>query len=807
MYSLWQDIRLAFRMLAKSPGITLAAILAFGMGIGANTAVFSVSNAFLRHPISFPEADRIVMVLGRAPGQTEGWSEISPGDFQDWRTQSHSFESLAAYDWADINLTGVGEPVRLQGFRVSSNFFDVLHAQPILGRGFIKGEDERGQDRVAVLSAALWRRQFASSPTIVGRVIQVNGVPTQIVGVMNNKVRFPESAEIWVPLALTPEEKAMRTDRYVAPVGRLAAGISLEQAHAEMDAIQGRLETLYPETEKGWGVQCMTISDFIAGPGKSYCIMSLVAVGFLLLIACTNVTNLLIARSAARQNEFAIRLALGASRLRLIRQVLVESVLLAAAGTLAGLLLGSWWISLFRGAMPPEVERFIPTWDQVHLDSGTFLYTLAVALAAGILSGLFPAVRGFGGRLQETLREAGRGGDASVSRVRFRGALLVAQVALSLVLLVGAALMAKGLQTLFALNFKFDPDSVLTFQVALSNQKYATPEQRTAFFNSLTDRLNHTAGIAGAVAAHQLPFTGGDTEPFSIEGQPLQPGEFHAADFNHISTAFFQLLHIRVREGREFSERDSADAPRVAIVSEKFAKRFWPESSPLGHRIKPGNESSKEPWVTIVGVVPEVMYNPWLHEPPPTIYFPLAQRPLAYTYVAVRTNGDPRALIPAMRSAVSGIDVDQPIFDVLPLNRVISNEILGLSYAAVLLGVVGIMALGLSAVGVSGVMAHSVSQRVHEIGVRMALGANPRDVLLLIVGQGLKLLGLGVCIGLPLAFALARLLSSLLFGVESSDSLSFLGGALLLTAAVLLACYLPARQAMRVDPMVALRYE
>lgn len=807
MHSLWRDIRIGFRVLAKSPAITFAAILALGIGIGANTAMFSVANAFLRNPISFPDVDRIVMVLGQAPGQTEGWSEISPADFQDWRTQNHSFESLAAYDWTDINLTGIGEPVRLQGFRVSSNFFDVLRAAPILGRGFVRGEDEYGRSRVAVLSAALWRRQFGSDPNVVGRVVQLNGVPSQIVGVMNDKVRFPESAELWVPLALSPAEKASRTERYFAPVARLAPGISLKQARAEINTIQQRLQVAYPETEKGWGVQCMTLSDFVAGPGKGYTIMSLFAAGFLLLIACTNVTNLLIARGAARQNEFAIRAALGASRLRIIRQVLIESALLAAGGTVAGLLLGSWWISLIRGAMPPEVERYIPAWDQVHLDRAVFLYTLAAALAAGILAGLFPALYGSAGRLQETLREAGRGMGSSLFRVRFRSALLVAQVALSLVLMVGAALMAKGVQTLFALNFKFDPGSVLTFQVALPYHQYTSPQQHAAFFDALTETLHHTPGVRAVAVAHQVPFAGGDSRPFSVEGQPLQPGEFRAADFNNIGPAYFQLLHVPVLEGREFSNQDSADAARVAIVSEKFAKLYWPGSSAVGHRIKSGDDSSKESWCTIVGVVPEVTYNPWIHEPPPAIYFPFRQQPLAYAYVAVRTNGAPKATVPAIRAAVSSIDPNQPIFDVFTLDRVISNQILGLSFVAVLMGVIGLMALGLSAVGVSGVMAHSVTQRVHEIGVRMALGAKPADVLRLFISHGLKLLLLGIAIGLPLAFALARLLTSFLFGVQSSDFLSFFGGALILTMVVSLACYLPARRATRVDPMVALRYE
>ena len=808
MRSMWQDVRFGLRMLGKSPGITLTAILAFGIGIGATATMISVADIYLRNPITFPEVSRIVMVLGRAPGQTEGWNSISPADFQDWRAQNHSFESLAAYDWADVNLTGVGEPVKVQGFRVSANFFDVLRATPRLGRGFATGEDEPGREHVVVLSASLWRRQFGSDPNVVGRTIRLDGTPAQIVGVMNDKVRFPQSVDIWIPLALSAAAKNLRNIRYVVALGRLKPGITIEQARAEMLTIQHRLENSFPESERGWSVQCMTLGDFVAGPGKGYSVMLLFSVGFLLLIACTNVANLLLARSAGRQNEFAIRVALGAGRVRLTRQVLAESVLLAMGGTVAGLVLGSWWISLIRGAMPPEVERYIPAWDQVRLDARTFLYTFGIALAAGVLAGLFPAMYASTANvLHASLKEAGRGGGPGVSRMRLRSALVVVQVALSLVLLVGAALVSKGVQTLFGLNFKFNPESVLTFRIALPDYKYATPQQRAAFFQSLTERLNQTPGVQDSSGSIGIPFLDYNSGTFSLENRPLQPGEFLTADINNVDPGYFRLLRVPILEGRGFSDQDSADAAPVAIVSEKLAKRFWPGGGALEHRIKLGDVKSKEPWARIVGVVPEITYNPWVHEPPPAIYFPMRQRPAASVYVQVRTDSDPKAFIPLIRSAVSAIDPDQPVFDVFSLQHVISNQILGLSYVAVLMAVTGLMALGLSAVGVSGVMAYSVAQRVHEIGVRMALGAKPGDVLRLFIKYGLKLLLIGICIGLPLSIALARLLSSLLFGVQSTDFVSFFGGAMLLLVVVFVACYIPARQATRVDPMVALRYE
>ena len=808
MRSIWQDIRFGLRMLIKSPGITLTAILAFAVGIGATAAMISVADIYLRNPITFPEVDRIVMVLGRAPGQTEGWSSISPADFEDWRAQNHSFESLAAYNWADVNLTDVGEPVKVQGFRVSANFFDVLRATPRLGRGFASGEDEPGREHVAVLSAGLWRRQFGSDPNVVGRTVRLDGTPVQVVGVMNDKVRFPQGVDIWIPLALSPEARSVRNVRYLVPIGRLKTGVTLEQARAEMLTVQQRLENSFPESEKSWSVQCMTLGDFVAGPGKGYSTMLLFSVGFLLLIACANVANLLLARGAGRQNEFAIRVALGASRVRLTRQVLVESVLLALGGAAAGLVLGSWWISLIHGGMPPEVERYIPAWDQVRLDARTFLCSFAIALTAGVLAGLLPAVYASGGSfLNASLKEAGRGGGAGVSRMRLRSALIVVQVALSLVLLVGAALISKGVQTLFGLNFKFNPDSVLTFRVALPDYKYATPQQRAAFLQGLTERLNQTPGVQDSSASIGIPFLGYSSGTFSLENRPSQPGEFNTANLNNVDPGYFRLLRVPILEGRGFSDQDSADAAPVAIVSEKLAKRFWPGGGALEHRIRLGDAKSKEPWARIVGVVPEITYNPWVHEPPPAIYFPMRQRPASNVYVQVRTENDPKGFIPMVRSAVSAIDPDQPVFDLFSLQHVISNQILGLSYVAVLLGVTGLMALGLAAVGVSGVVAYSVAQRMHEIGVRMALGATPRKVLFLFVVHAAKLMTAGILIGLPMAFAFARLLSSLLFGVRSNDFVSFFGGALVLTAVVLLACYLPARQATRVDPVVALRYE
>jgi putative ABC transport system permease protein len=807
MDSLLQDVRFAVRLLKKSPGFTAVAMFTLALGIGANTATYSVSNTYLRNPASLPQADRLFMLMDLAPGETEDWSEVSPADFLDWRAQSRSFESLAAFEWDDLNLTGVGDPIKVQGYRTTANFFDTLRVTPLLGRAFFPNEDQPGQDREVVLSAGLWRRQFASDPNVVGRTIKLDGIPAQIVGVMKDDLRFPINAELWIPMAFTPQEKTQRTSHSLLPIGRLRPGVTAEHARAEMGTIQNRLQLQFPEQEKGWSVQVMQVGEYVAQQGRGYMILLLCAVAFVLLIACTNVMNLLFARSTERQSEYAIRLALGATRTRLIRQALVESILLAMGGLVAGLLLGSWWISLIRAGMPPEVARYIPSWDRVRLDGGVFLYTFAVAAAAGFMAGLLPAFFGSTANPNDALKESGRGQGLSVSRTRLRNSFVVVEIALSLVLLVGAALMSRGVQILFALNLKFQPQSVFVFQVTLPASRYATPHQRDAFFENLTDRLSHSSGIQSCSVSSQVPFSGEASDLFSLEHRPQQPGEFQNANYVRVSPEFFRLFHISMIQGRDFTASDSADAPPVAIISGSLAKRFWPADDPLGHRIKLGDDSSTEPWATIVGVVPDVTYNPYRRDAPLAIYFPARQHDIPGAYVAIRSDLDSKALIPIVRAALSSVDPEQPMYDAMSFAHLISNQVLGLSYVAALMSVTGLIALVLSAVGTAGVMAFSVAQRSHETGIRLALGARPTDILLMFLRHGLKLLALGVAIGLPLSIGLAKLLASLLHGVRSDDLLSFLAGALLLNLAVVLACYIPARRASQSDPIIALRYE
>jgi putative ABC transport system permease protein len=808
MHSFFQDVRYGLRMLAKNPGVTLVAIFTLGLGIGANTAAFSLSNTFLRKPVSFPEADRLVMVLNRAPGQQgEDWSSVSPADFQEWKKEARSFAALAGYEWRDANITGAGEPIKVQGFRVTPDFFDVLGIRAALGRGFVAGEDVPGQDARVILSHGVWTRQFASDARIVGKTVKLDGRPCEVVGVMKQELNFPATADIWIPMAFSPDEKQDRKSHNVYPVARLKPGVTLKQAQAEMNTIQQRLIPLYASAETGWGVTVQDLGAFVAGYGRSYMLLMLGAVAFVLLIACANVTNLLLVRSTARQNELAIRRALGGSRARVIRQLLIESLLLGLGGSVAGLLLGAWGIALLRGNMPPEVSRYIPGWNQVVLDREVFLYTLGVACAAGIIAGLVPAFQGSDSDSSEILRAGQRAG-SSRSHARLRNAFIVAEISLSLVLLVGAVLMSKGVRALFASNFKSDPQSVLTMRVSLPESKYATSLQRGVFYDRFLARIRELHEVDSATVAGVIPYGYSDDTPaFSIEGQPKQLGELRTAERNSIGPDYFRLMHIGLMEGREFNDSDAADSPRVAIVSESLARRYWPGVSAIGRRLKIGEDEAKDPWATVVGVVADIDYSPWERDLVRAIYFPYRQDPQVSSYVAIRTSADFRSVISAVKANLSSVDPDQPIYDVLPYDRVISDQILGLAYVAVVMGVLGLMALVMSAIGVSGVMAYSVTQRIQEIGLRMALGARPRDVLRLFLGGGLKLLAIGTAIGLPAAFALARLLSSLLYGVRAADFFSYASGAIVLAVVVVLGCYIPARRATRVDPMRALRYE
>jgi putative ABC transport system permease protein len=809
MADIIQDLRYGLRVILKSPGFTALAVIALALGIGANTAVFSVAIAFLRKPIALPNLDRLAMVLSLPPQETVIWSPVSPADYLDWKAQSRSFEEIAVWKYADVNMTGTGEPEKLVGGFVSANFFHVIGVMPATGRPFLREEEQVGHDQEAILSNGLWQRRFASDPAIVGKTMLLDGKKYDIVGVAGSELTFPVGVQIWLPLALKPEEESLRSSRYLMPTVRVKPGVSLTDVRAEISTIEARISKQFPQTDSNWSVKVLPLGTFVSGEqSNQYCLLLIGAVIFVMLIACANVANLLLARAASRHKEIAVRQAMGAGRFRIIRQLLTESLLLAILGAILGLFLGQIGIGLLRYYMPPDVEKYLPMWKHVQLESDVFWYTVAVALLAGIISGLAPAFQTSRSEIHEALKEAGRGNSEGRDRQRLRTIFVVSEVALSLILLVGAGLMSKGVRSLLVVNKNLEPQSILTMHVSLPESQYKTDQQRAAFFDQALQKLKTIPGVQAAVTVTEVPYGGEEVDNVvTIQGRPARPGEFRSANIENVDPDYFYALHIPLRAGRLLQVSDSLDQPLVAVVSQSFAQRIFSGEDPIGKFVKIGPDEPKSPWVKIVGIVGDIKYGVYENQTAPPIYLSYRQAPVAYTYLAIRTERDPTAFATAVRSEIATIDPDLPVSEFFTLQRVFSDQVLGLSYVAVMLTVMGVVALVLASVGVYGVMAYSVAERTQEIGVRVAIGAQPRDVLRLVLSRGIMITSVGLLIGLPLAWALAQLMASLLYGVSAGDVTTFAGITLLMCGITLLACYVPTRKAMNVDPIIALRYE
>ena len=804
-----QDLRYAFRMLIKSKGYTAVAVLALALGIGANTAIFSVADAFLLKPVALPNLENLAVLMERAPHQTANWTSVSPANYLDWQRQSRSFAALSPYEWDDANLTGAGEPERIMIARAAANFFAALGAKPMLGRVFLPQDERSSQNQTVVLSYGLWQRRYGADRAIVGQTIKLDGLSRTVIGVMDKKFNFPVSIEMWVPWTMDPQESQVRGRHYLEVLARLNPGVSIRQASAEMTGISRRMAQQYPETNRGWDAQVIPIKYFVTGDlTYRYTLMLMAAVGFVLLIACANVANLQFARGAARQREFAVRTALGANRWRVVRQLLTESIALSLAGAAVGLALAEWGVELILSYMPADIARFIAGWYEIGLDARAFAFALGLAVLSGIVSGLAPAIQSSRPDLNETLKESGRGTSAGRSRQRVRSVLVVSELALALVLLIGAGLMVTGVKSLLAVRQPYDPQHVLSIQVNLAESKYKDRQTRAAFYGRVLEQLRSVPEIEAAAMVRSLPYGEGHRiVQLAIEGVPVEKGEYRSAQSETVSADYFSLMRIPLREGRMLGERDGAESLPVAVVSERMARRYWPGASALGRRIKAGAADSDQPWLTIVGVVGEIQYD-WLdREPPPVLYRSYRQAAEGWTTLAVRTHGDPMRVVTAVRSQVAKVDPDQPLAEIKTLDRVMTDAVLGLSYVAVTMTVLGVIALALSAIGVSGLMAYAVTERTHEIGVRMALGAQRDSVLRMLVGRGMLLAAIGLGIGLTGSIFIARLLSSLIFGVSATDWGTF-GGVLAAMAAVSLAAsYIPARRAAKLDPTVALRHE
>jgi putative ABC transport system permease protein len=812
MFTLWQDVRFGLRMLGKHRLATLVSIVALALGIGANTAMFSLAEAFLLHPAPFEYADRVVALVDSRPQQNIDMNSIAPATYFDWKKQAHSFDQLAAYAWDEVSLTGDGNPQKVQAFQVSANLFAMLGTRPQLGRTFAVDEEQPGKDQEIILGHALWQQRYASDPQIVGKNVKVDGKSYTVIGVMAKGFDFPLPAAAWVPLSIDAKERERRDNRWLWVLGRLKADVSFSEASAEMQTIARRQAEAYPDTNQGWQLRPMPLAQFMTGfLTRQYTILLMGAVGFVLLIACADVANVQFARMSGRSNEFAVRTALGGSRWRVMRQLLTESVLLSAGGAVLGLLMAQWEIQIILAHMPPDVARFIAGWKSISLDTNAFVFTLVIVVISGVLSGIAPSLLASRANLAEALKESGRGATVSRARGRLRSAFVVAEVSLALILLVGAGLLVKNFRGLLKVNESYAPQTLLTLNLTLPEVQYATPAQRLAFHDQILQRLSTLPSVQSAALVTHVPYSEGggiDTYTFSIEGRPPdRRGELRNAIVETTTPNYFGVMNIALRQGRLLRDTDGAGAPDVAVISESLAQRYFTGENPLGKHIKVGDMDSKRPWMTIVGVVNDVHYS-WINkEDIPTIYGPFRQAPPYYTTILLRTPGDPLQLVSAAREQIAAIDPDLPLYNIKPMDRVITESIVGIAYVAAMMAVLGAIALVLASVGVFGVMSYSVSERAHEIGVRMSLGAQTGDILRMVLRGGMLLTIAGLAIGLPVALLLARALAALLFGVEAADPFSFMVLPLLLVSVAALACYLPARRAARLDPLRALRYE
>ena len=806
MDSLRSDIQYALRSLTKRPGFTLIAVITLALGIGANTAIFSVIHALLLKPLHFPELDRVVSIWDEMPSRDIKHNEVTVANYLDWQAQSQSYDQLALHRWWSANLTGIDPPERIQGFLVTANFFDAVGIKPIMGRNFTAEENQPGKEAVAIITHSLWQRRFGGDPNIIGKTITVNGVVRTVIGVMPERFNYPKSAEVYGPLAMTPELMRSRGNHSYYVIGRLKHGVSVESAQAEMDSIAARLQQQYPETNTGWGAKVYPIVADIVQHYETALWVMMAAVGFVLLIACANVANLMLARASGRQKEIALRAALGASRWRIVRQLLTESVIVALAGGVVGILVGFWGIDALRAANPGDAAKFVEGWYQLGINFPVLAFTFGLSIFSGIVFGLLPALQVSKPNLNDSLKEGSR--NTSGSSHRMRSSLVVLEVAVSLVLLVGAGLLARSFLSLLRTDPGFDPRNVLTMNLVLPSAKYRDQPSRAAFYQDLVQRVKTTPGVQSAAVVNYIPLGGSNSsDSYLVEGEPEPaPGNEHVGRYRVSTPDYFQTMGISILRGRGFTEQDKAGAQRVIIVNETLARKHWPGQEAIGRRIRLDGPIDQNPWMEIVGVVKDVKHELDLAVTP-EYYLPHAQDSWNAMVLVARTTVDPASLAGSLRQQVWAIDKDQPVFDVKTMQEVRSVSVALYSFSSVMLAIFAGLALLLASIGIYGVMAFAVTQRTQEIGIRMALGARALDVLKLVVRHGMKLALLGIAIGLAGSWALTRFIKGLLVGVEATDMLTFTVVPLCLLVAAFIACYLPARRATKVDPLEALRYE
>ena len=805
--SIGQDIRYGLRILWKNPVFTAIAVVALALGIGANSAIFSVVNAILLRPLPYKNPEELVMIWENAAHLGFPKDTPPPANFLDWRQQGSVFNGMSAFAQQTFNLTGMGEPERLEGRRVSANLFDVLGVRAIVGRTFVPEEDQPGT-KVALLNESVWKRRFGGDPSVVGRIVNLNGQPYTIVGVLPHIVRLPGFGNwgdhVWVPLAFSSQEAAERGSHYLEVIARMKPGVTLAKAQAEMDTIAARLAQQYPNVNARRGAVVRSLHEEVVGNMKSALLVLLGAVAFVLLISCANVANLLLARAAARQKEIALRLAIGANRARLTQQLLVESVMLSLFGGIAGLGLAYLGLNVLTRFIPKNVAQA----DAITIDAKVLGFTFMVAVVTGLIFGLAPASQASHFNLTETLKEGGRDSSAGARGKRLRSSLVIAEVAISFILLIGAGLLINSFVHLRNLNPGFRADHLLALNVDLSEIKYPDTLHRTAFFDEVTRRVRALPGVESVAVAGNLPFTyNGDSMSIAVQGIPDPPiDQWPDVVYRAVGPGYFGTMGISLARGRDFTDQDTLEASPAVVVSEKMANYYWPNEDPIGKQLKPGGTNAPIPWRTVIGVVKDVRQNDFVAEPKMQMYLCYRQlKDLAANALVVRTSVDPLSIATSVRNAIWAVDKDQTVANIDSMEQIVARAVARQRFSTLLLAIFAGLALVLAAVGIYGVMSYSVAQQTREIGVRIALGASRADVLKMTVKQGLRLVGLGLFCGLIIAFVLTRVMASLLFGVSATDPLTFVSIALIQLAVALLASYIPALRATHVDPVVALR--
>jgi putative ABC transport system permease protein len=801
-----RDVQLGLRTLFASPAATAIVVLTLGLGIGANTAVFSMVDALVLRPFPIPDIDRLVMLWGTVPKQGDARDRAAPADYLDWKERTTAFDKLVALEWWDVNLSGTGEPERLQGTFVSPDYFEALGVEPHSGRTLAADAAEYGA-RTVVLSYQLFERRFGGDPKVIGDVVRLDGEPYEVVGVAREGFDYPYGSEIWAPLWLDAETAARRDINYLDVIGRLRPGVSLADAQAELDVINASLQKEHPVTNAGRGIRAVALARAVVDLGApTFLVLWQATTVFVLLIACVNVANLLLARGADREKELSLQQALGAGRSRIVRQLLTENLILSLCGAILAIPLAWVGIEMLRSGLPAHIQRFVVGWREIDLDLRLLAFTAAITVLTTLLFGLVPALRASRTNLTAALREGGRGGSEGRARQRGRKLLVVGEVAIALMLLVASGLSIRGTLRLATGDHGYDPERLMTFEIALPDRKYDEAEEKRQFFRAVLQGVREAPGVISADLALVLPSSGNNyTNAIDVEESRIaNVSDRPIAHFRVITPGYFETMGIPIVAGREFGSEDREGSAAIAIVSRKFAERSWPSADPIGKRFRARDD---EPWLTVVGVSGDVLHDWFLQGPQPTYYLPFEQSPRSRMSLAVRTAGEPEAITAAVRSLVRRADPDQPIYDLFTMRQRISERIIGLKYAATVMGILGLIGLTLSAVGIYGLMMYSVSRRTHEIGVRVALGAERRDVLRLALGQALSITAAGVAIGLILAYVAGRLMASNLFGVVQLEGALFALLALVLSAVSLVAAYIPARRALAVDPAVALRAE